>query len=597
MKIIDIENKDIYNVEFSKFTGQERIICPKCNHLKRNKKEKTLAWNHTDGVGYCHSGKCNTKFGVYTEFTKKEYKQPEWKNNTELSDSVVKWFEGRKISQFTLRKNKITEGLEYMPQKQKEVNTIQFNFFRDYKLINVKYRTGDKKFKLYKDAELIFYGLDDIKNKDQIIIVEGEIDKLSFYEAGIHNCVSVPNGANSGNIKLEYLDNCIDYFENVKEIILATDNDLPGINLRNTLASRLGLEICYKVDFKECKDANEYLQKYGKDELKKVIEEKKPFPIDGVYSSNDFSNELDLLYEYGLKPGLQLNISEFDKLISFETGRLYTLTGIPTHGKSEFLDFILTKLNILHNWKIAYFSPENFPLQLHASKIIEKITGSSFNKKYLSPNDYYNCKDYIKDNFYFINPDDNYELDTILNKARYLIFRNNIKALVIDPYNKLEHQQKNGQSETNYISVFLDELTNFAKRNNIAIFLVAHPTKMQKNAIGLHEVPTLYNINGSSNFYNKTDFGITIYRDMSTGYTTIYVQKAKFKHLGEIGSCQFKWNYKNGRYDYFDSIDVNNIEEDNTNWLDKNKSNKKTKEVEFWNELAENNDFENDKAF
>jgi len=597
MKIVDLDNKQEYNVEFSKFTGVERVLCPKCNHLKKNKREKTLAFDHNKEVGFCHSGKCQSSFGVYREFKKKEYKQPEIKNNTKISDKALEWFKKRGIDQFTIRQNKITEGKEWMPQDQKEVNTIQFNYYRDEKIINIKYRTGNKHFKLFKDAELIFYGLDNIKNKDQIIIVEGEIDKLSFYEVGLQNCVSVPNGANTGSNKLEYLDNCIEYFESTKEIIIATDNDIPGVNLRNQLSSRLGLERCYKVNFKDCKDANEFLLKYGKDELLKVIENKQPFPIDGVYTTKDFSDELDLLYEHGLSSGLQLDIPEFDTKLSFETGRLYTITGIPTHGKSEFLDFILTKLNLLHGWKIGYFSPENHPLQLHASKIIEKITGSRFQKTTLPIKEYHETKDYIKENYFFINPNDNYELDNILEKARYLVFRNNIKAFVIDPYNKLEHQQSNNQSETNYISVFLDKITNFAKRNDIAIFLVAHPTKMKKDATGLHEVPTLYDINGSANFYNKTDFGLTVYRHMPTGYSHIYIQKVKFKHLGEIGMCQFKWNYENGRYNYFDGQDVNSIKTDNSNWLSKSETKELPIEADFYNEAAENRNDNDDLPF
>jgi twinkle protein len=59
--------------------------------------------------------------------------------------------------------------------------------------------TAKSNFKLYKDAELIFYNLDSIKDKSQCFIVEGEIDALSLIEAGIDNVVSVPNGANNYN--------------------------------------------------------------------------------------------------------------------------------------------------------------------------------------------------------------------------------------------------------------------------------------------------------------------------------------------------------------------------------------------------------------
>src|SRR5690606_38977030 len=80
----------------------------------------------------------------------------------------------RGISQSTLIENQITNGPEWMPQTQKQENTIHFNYFRDGKLVNVKYRDGSKNFKMFKDAELIFYGLDHIKDSDWCVIVEGE---------------------------------------------------------------------------------------------------------------------------------------------------------------------------------------------------------------------------------------------------------------------------------------------------------------------------------------------------------------------------------------------------------------------------------------
>ena len=545
-KIIDIETGLTYEIWLNKSIGEETILCPVCSHNRKreHQKIKCLSWNHDKGTGFCHNN--GEKFSIPRDYIKKEYKLPEWKNNTKLSDKIVKWFESRKIEQSELRRMKITEGLEWMPQREKEVNTIQFNYFRDGKLINIKYRDGAKNFKLFKDAELIFYGLDDIKEKNQIIIVEGELDKLAFGSCGVYNVVSVPNGA-SGS-RLEYLDNCIEYFENCIEIILATDEDLPGIQLRNELSSRLGIERCFKVSFKDCKDANEYLIKYGNESLKNVLNDKKSFPIEGIFSSQDFIEDLRLLYRNGLQPGLKIGFNEFDNLLSFDFGRVYTFTAIPNHGKSEFVDFINERLNIIHGLKIAYFSPENHPLQLHASKIIEKITGCRFNQNDLSLQDFENTESYIRDNFFFISPEENVTVDSILTKARVLIKNKGIKVLVIDPYNKLEHQRQSNQSETEYISIFMDKITTFAKINNIILILVAHPRKMNKDASGKHEIPTLYDINGSANFYNKTDFGISIYRNFDSSFTEIYVQKVKFKHLGNIGSCVFSWDKISGRY-------------------------------------------------
>ena len=64
----------------------------------------------------------------------------------------------------------------------------------------------------------------------------------------------------------------------------------------------------------------------------------------------------------------------------------------------------------------------------------------------------------------------------------------------------------------------------------------------------MYEVPSLYDVAGSANFYNQVDNGITVYRDFGNDLTNIYVQKIKFRHIGELGEAQFKYNIQNGRY-------------------------------------------------
>ena len=88
------------------------------------------------------------------------------------------------------------------------------------------------------------------------------------------------------------------------------------------------------------------------------------------------------------------------------------------------------------------------------------------------------------------------------------------------------------------------------------IILVAHPVKMKKGADGKFEVPTLYDISGSANFYNKTDFGLTVYRDFIDEEIKVFVQKVKFKHMGETGHCVFKYNINNGRFEVYSGFDI-----------------------------------------
>jgi twinkle protein len=178
--------------------------------------------------------------------------------------------------------------------------------------------------------------------------------------------------------------------------------------------------------------------------------------------------------------------------------------------------------------------------------------------------EYEAAKQYANDNFFFIYPE-SYTMGNILDKARSLVRKKGIKALVIDPYNRVESEQDYRQSETQHISKVLDQLTNFAQQNDVLVFLMAHPTKMPKNPDGKFQVPTLYDISGSANFYNKADFGISVHRDKEFGWTEIHVQKVNYRHLGQGGMAKFKYNLFNSRYvPYEDNVPPN---WDNSNYL------------------------------
>lgn len=547
MKIKEIKTKEVYNIDIFKIGGEEKMTCPACSHTRKKKTVKCFSWNHAKEVGFCSH--CQASFiPDRKEAVKYDIPISNWKNNTVLSEKVCKWFENRGISQFTLREMKVSEGSVFMPQVNKKVNAIEFNYFRNEKIVNIKYRDGAKNFTFSKNAELIPYNYDNCINSSEIIIVEGEMDALAVYECGLHNVISVPNGAGHGQLNLKYIDNCLELFID-KKFIIATDNDLPGVNLRNELAARLGVEKCKRIDLKDCKDANEYLLKYGKTELQECFKNAKDFPVDGIFSSKDYKDEVIDLYERGLPPGFKLELGEFDEHLTFEFGRLYTFTGIPGHGKSEFVDQLCVLLNYYHSLKVAFFSPENTPLQLHTSKIIEKLVGKRFSRETMSKLELDHAIEHTKDNFFSILPDEDMTIDNILSKARHLVISRGIKVLVIDPYNTIDHK-RGSDNEHEYVSKFMTRLSLFAKLNNIMIFLVAHPRKIEKKGNGEYAVPTLYDISGSSHFFNKTDFGITVYRNYEQDTTEIYIQKVKFKHLGKVGYCTFAWNHINGRYSY-----------------------------------------------
>jgi len=198
--------------------GKTQGTCPLCSSDRKqeNKKTNCASYDWERGIGTCHN--CSNSFQLHTYKRKgnseKVYVRPELQevvvvNNTKVED----WFMTRGISKDTLTDMRISEGVEWMPQTRKEENTIQFNYFMGDTLVNVKYRDGRKNFKLFKGAEKVFYNINSTVGYDHCIIVEGEMDVLAFHEAGVKNVVSVPNGATLNSNNLDYLDNCIDYFE------------------------------------------------------------------------------------------------------------------------------------------------------------------------------------------------------------------------------------------------------------------------------------------------------------------------------------------------------------------------------------------------
>ena len=562
---MEIKHKDFaefgIEIPYGRRSGKIKTICPQCHDLRSNKRDKSLSVDLDKGVWHCHycnwsgTNEVRVKDDWQQRSTirkqKKVYKLPTAQATEEQRHQVgakaLAWFASRGISEQTLRALNVTEGMEWMPQTNKPENTVQFNYYRGEELVNVKYRTGRKEFKLVSGAELLPYNINAIGGTPECVITEGEMDALSFVECGRTDVVSVPNGANAN---LDYLDDYLEqYFDDKEVIYIAVDTDTKGVVLRDELMRRFGVERCRVVEYGEgCKDANEHLIKYGKASLLQCLADAPETAIDGVFTISDFEGSLDAVFESGWKQGATIGHPNFDALCSFETKRLCVVSGIPGSGKSEFIDEIAERLNVRYGWKFAMFSPENAPLAYHAAKLVEKFTGKRFSKKTLDADLYKKAKEHLEENFFFIVPKDNFKLDNILDKAKSLVRRKGIKALVIDPFNRLENEIPSGMTETNYISKALDKLTEFAQKHDVMVVLMAHPNKQIKDKDGVIPAPTMYDINGSANFFNKADFGIVVHRNRIANNVEVHVQKVKFRHLGTCGTAYFHYNLNNGRY-------------------------------------------------
>ena len=541
-----IEDFNVHKLE----EGNKQGICPLCSadRKPKNQKAKCASYDWERGLGTCHN--CDKSFQLHTYQRKgkaeKVYIKPEpVAIHNEPGMKVEEWFKTRGISHQTLIDLKVTEGPEWMPQTQKTENVIKFNYFMGGELTNVKYRDGRKNFKLYKGAEKVFYNIDSIVGFEYCVIVEGEMDVLALHEAGITNAVSVPNGATLNTNNLDYLDSCIDYFEDKDKIILACDSDEAGQALQAELIRRLGSEVCYITTFEDCKDANEYLLKYGKERLSERISKSKPVPLENVTTFRDIEDEVTDFVRNGFKPGFQIGLQNFDDIFSTYTGQFITVTGIPSSGKSDFVDQMVVGYNNNYGWKTAFASPENQPTYLHAHKLLRKTWQGMPTREDIGGERWNQVADHCNSNYYHIDME-RYTLDSVLKKAAELVKRKGIKCLVIDPFNKV--RDVGGSDDVNrYTMEYLAKIEIFAKKYDVLVFIVAHPTKMYKDKDGKIEEPTMYNIKGGGEWYDASYHGILVHRDYEAKTVKAKVLKVKFQNLGENGAeAHFKWEPKSG---------------------------------------------------
>ena len=521
-----------------RWSGEVKTICPKCSLTRKKKNDPSLGVNIDSGVWKCHH--CGWSGSV------NQYVRPEPKSQIK-TDGIYEYFEKRKITKETVMSFGITESMEWMPQDQKEHRVICFNYFLDGELINIKFKTADKKFKMVKDARKIPYNVDSIKDSSYVVICEGEEETMVWYQSDI-KAISVPNGASKNNNNLDWLDSTYDLFEG-KIIYLATDNDEPGRKLQSDIARRFSSHDVRIIEFPEKeKDANDCLKRYGQDFINRLFETAKPLPVAEISSALDYLSTIQSYHKDGYPIGSLVNMSETDEHISWNRGELGVVTGIPGSGKSTWLDYMFIRLAHLKNWKFGVFSPENVaPLKI--TRMSEQLLGkplSSMNSKEIEQ-----AIQIISKHFWFYNVEtlEDYTLTNLLRLGEMLIKRNGIDCLLLDPFNYIENDSSE-ESSNDRIGILLRNLKKFAVKNNVLVVLVAHPRKMDKSSAG-YNVPRLYDISGSHHFFNVPDWGLAVHRSFQDGQkdpVEVHIQKIKWHFRGKLGRVDYEFNRDSGQY-------------------------------------------------
>jgi len=247
----------------------------------------------------------------------------------------------------------------------------------------------------------------------------------------------------------------------------------------------------------------------------------------------------------GYRQALSTGFLNLDKYIKLAKGYLMINTGYPSSGKSEFLDAILINMALMHNWRVMYFSPENYPTEEHMAKLAEKYIGT--NLRSMTPQEDSKALEFLQKHYSWMDMEDPY-LEKIMCLAEEENADSGLDCLVIDPWNNVFHDRGHLR-EDEYLSECLGKVLRFARTKKILIAVVAHPKNPQKDKDGNYPTPDLYCISGGAMWRNKADYGLCYHRpNMGKHELEVMVQKIKQKWMGQVGSQLFDYDVRSGRF-------------------------------------------------
>jgi twinkle protein len=413
--------------------------------------------------------------------------------------------------------------------------TIAFDYRVGGKLHNTKLRRekgnmpwseAGKGLALWNHDALLEPPLED----EFLIITEGEFDAIACVQSGFPRTVSVPNGAQSGEAGYNYLFNgdrlrpAVDAF---KTIVLAFDNDAPGIAARDTLAARLGDERCRGIVYPEgCKDANDVLVHHGAARLVEIIEGARPLWTDELCRLDDIPDPpKEAQFVTGFPRldhhGLRITLPCFMPVI-----------GPYGSGKSVFVRQLAVQLYKQHQWRFLLTGWEErvkprFQRDLRRLFLEKRLGGDE--RTAATVEDLAEADAQINEAAVFLRRARHTTLDgeRLLDRIEFAVKVYNVRTVIIDPINAMTHNVPRGMSKSDYLGHFIEALKDLGEDYGLLIVVCAHPPKdALERRMQRFQMLTLNDGADTAHWGNKADLGLAMWRDVE-GPTYLHIDKVK----------------------------------------------------------------------
>ena len=543
-KVYEFNPDDAYNfarhvgIEVKEHGGELFFkTCPYCKPRATRGNVRTFSINLKTGQFKCLRASCGISGNMVTlskdfDFSlgnevdeyyrpKKRYKrlkQP--KEAIKPKPEAIQYLESRGISEEVAKKYEITVQTSHP-------NILVFPFYDEKGVLQfVKYRKTD--FDKAKDSNKewceastkpILFGMKQCDDSfDTLTLTEGQRDSLAVATAGIPNAVSVPTGAKG----FTWIPYCWDWLCKWKKIIVFGDFEKGSISLLNELAKRLKdrVEHVREDNYKDCKDANEILLKYGAEQVRKCVEESVKLPIDNVIDLADVK-ELD---PYSIEK-IPTGIADVDNLLcgGIPFGVVTIVTGKSGKGKSTFVGQIITRA--LNKGDNVFVYSGEMPNYLFKNAIDFQIAGPAnvveedrrdYVKRYVRKSakdkivEWYRGKCMLYDRTMVKDEDTD-----LLNTIERMIVSQNVRVIVIDNLMTMINKTRVKGSKLEAQSEVSNALEDMARFYNVCIILVAHKRKDS----GIDDEDMDDSIRGDSDIVNSA--GVIIHYNVNKDENTM----------------------------------------------------------------------------